>query len=194
MWKVNKENLSKEVPTATYLNVSGCFETEIKKVQVKESQSSSAKALSFEVSTEKGTARFDLWFQNKLGEYIKFTTAMLDRLCAALKIDPNKFDTYTQVDNFGGAEYENTYIKDFEGKKIGIFLEHYVDQYNGKARDKFNCKGFFSIKTKKTVSEMINKQPVTRYKYWEKKFAESAVKTVDTSGDEVSSGVSYTVD
>jgi len=172
MWSYNQEDINKDLGSE-YLEKSGCFKAKILFAKKKNSSSSQSEGLEFNVETESGSCRFDIWYKNKTGEEISFSTAMLNQLCFMLKIDPSKFETYTKTEKFGDNEYQNEFIKNFEGKEVGVFLMHKYDTYNGKTSLKFDCKGFYYPETNKTTSETKKGEEAKKFEYWTDKFKDN---------------------
>lgn len=162
MFTINDDYNNEELNTSKAIRKSGVYTMKCTRANIYKSTDTSAESLglTFEDKNEQ-KAWFSIWYKNKNGEDVEFSTRHINHLLALCGINKNNLNW----DKDGN-------IVSLIGKFVGIILEvNKGTDYKDKTKEvyEYRLQGFYDYKTNQTIKEKRDNAPaVIVNKYVEK--------------------------
>lgn len=187
MWTTNKDDLNKDIKGGTMINKNGCYDCKITKAYIVSGINGSQSEglnLSFENRDREKMFIF-ISYKDKNGCELDFNIKHLSHLEYLTKL------TTEQIYNNRKSEQINNQSRItfplLENKYIGVIVEV-------KAKEggyEYLLKGFYDIKTKKSVAELSKNEEAKALNYWLDKFKDAEEVKPLPKKDEKKDNVHY---
>lgn len=170
LWRWKGTDINSEISTSDYIKKSGCYNCVIENVELFEATDGSfSTALNFNmINQDNEKCRIPIWIKDRKGEDLDFNIKHMNQLCFLLRLKPENIYAVTKD--------KKQYIPEFQGLKIGVFLEYGAPKDDEKY-GQYNLKGFYDANTRKTAFETNKQIEAKKYIEMEKIFEKENLKT-----------------